>query len=71
MSIKSHFTFSVTFQSYTGASVNVTISVGMCSYEVGLGKENFFKAADDSLYQAKRNGKNQTIIAETSKKEPV
>ncbi|WP_144475424.1 diguanylate cyclase [Cytobacillus oceanisediminis] len=51
--------------------MNVTISVGMCSYEVGLGKENFFKAADDSLYQAKRNGKNQTIIAETSKKEPV
>lgn len=41
----------------------VTISIGMCSYEVGLGKENFFKAADESLYQAKRNGKNQTVLA--------
>jgi diguanylate cyclase len=44
----------------------VTISVGMCSYEMGLGKENLFKAADDSLYQAKRNGKNQTVIADIS-----
>ncbi|WP_079504934.1 GGDEF domain-containing protein [Mesobacillus jeotgali] len=41
----------------------VTVSVGMCSYEAGLDKENFFKAADDSLYQAKRNGKNQTVMA--------
>lgn len=41
----------------------VTISVGMCSYVAGLGKESFFKAADDSLYEAKRNGKNQTVVA--------
>lgn len=40
-----------------------TVSIGMCSYEAGLGKEAFFKAADMSLYQAKRNGKNQTIMA--------
>ncbi|CEG21489.1 putative diguanylate cyclase YcdT [Planococcus massiliensis] len=41
---------------------SVTVSIGMCSYEVGLGKEAFFKAADNSLYKAKRNGKNQTIM---------
>lgn len=41
----------------------VTVSVGMCSYEAGLGKETFFKTADTSLYQAKKNGKNQTIMA--------
>lgn len=41
----------------------VTVSIGMCSYEVGLGKEAFFKAADNSLYQAKKNGKNQVFMA--------
>ncbi|NRD76774.1 diguanylate cyclase [Bacillus sp. BRMEA1] len=48
----------------------VTVSIGMCSYSKGLGKENFFKTTDECLYQAKRNGKNQTVLANIHR-EPV
>lgn len=41
----------------------VTVSIGMCPYRKGLGKENFFKTADECLYRAKRKGKNQTVLA--------
>jgi diguanylate cyclase (GGDEF)-like protein len=41
----------------------VTVSIGMCSYSKGLGKERFFKAADESLYQAKHKGKNQIVLS--------
>jgi len=39
----------------------VTISIGVCTYQQGLGKENFFKRADERLYQAKRSGKNRMV----------
>lgn len=40
----------------------VTVSIGVCAYEPGLGKESLFKGADAALYKAKRSGKNRTIV---------
>lgn len=40
----------------------VTISIGLCSYQPGDGKEKLFRNADAALYRAKRNGKNQVMI---------
>jgi diguanylate cyclase (GGDEF)-like protein len=43
----------------------VTISIGVASYpEHGVEIEALLKAADDALYQAKREGKNRVILAE-------
>ncbi|MGJ7912554.1 GGDEF domain-containing protein [Neobacillus sp. LXY-1] len=44
----------------------VTVSIGLSSYDRGRGKENFFKMTDDCLYEAKHNGKNQTVIAKNT-----
>ena len=41
---------------------NVTVSVGLNTYIKGIGKEKLFTGADQSLYTAKRSGKNMTII---------
>ncbi|MBD0380132.1 GGDEF domain-containing protein [Paenibacillus sedimenti] len=40
----------------------VTISIGLCEYSKGMGKEQFFGGADQSLYTAKKTGKNKTVI---------
>jgi diguanylate cyclase (GGDEF)-like protein len=40
----------------------VTISIGVHDYQKGCTKESLFKGADEALYAAKRNGRNQTII---------
>jgi diguanylate cyclase len=37
----------------------VTVSIGLSQYAPGKGKETFFAEADESLYCAKRYGKNQ------------
>jgi diguanylate cyclase (GGDEF)-like protein len=39
----------------------VTISVGVTSYSKGDSERSLFKRADDALYQAKSNGKNQVV----------
>jgi len=41
----------------------VTLSAGLATYVPGLGKEAFFRRADEALYDAKRRGKNRTAIA--------
>ncbi|MBP2000473.1 two-component system cell cycle response regulator [Paenibacillus shirakamiensis] len=41
----------------------ITISIGICSYLPGDGKEQFFRKADDALYKAKRTGKNKVVYA--------
>jgi diguanylate cyclase (GGDEF)-like protein len=42
----------------------VTISIGVASYpEHGVDIEALLKAADDALYQAKREGKNRVVLA--------
>lgn len=42
----------------------VTISIGLHEYRKGSSKEELFAWADKSLYEAKRTGKNKTIIFE-------
>ncbi|MDU0203218.1 GGDEF domain-containing protein [Paenibacillus sp. MAH-36] len=41
---------------------SVTISIGLSEYQPGTSKELLFAGADQSLYTAKKTGKNKTII---------
>jgi diguanylate cyclase (GGDEF)-like protein len=41
----------------------VTVSIGLNSYNPGMGKEELFHGADVALYQAKNTGKNRTALA--------
>lgn len=43
----------------------VTISIGLSEYQPGTSKELLFAGADQSLYTAKKTGKNKTIIHTT------
>jgi diguanylate cyclase (GGDEF)-like protein len=43
---------------------SVTISVGLQTYRTGMHKQAFFEGADNSLFVAKRQGKNRVIIQE-------
>lgn len=44
-------------------SFAVTVSIGIATYPDGIGsKEEFIERADKALYQAKKNGRNQSII---------
>ncbi|MFZ7121806.1 MAG: GGDEF domain-containing protein [Eubacteriaceae bacterium] len=45
-----------------GQRFNVTASFGVCSLEKKVEIKEFIKCADDKLYQAKSNGKNQTVM---------
>lgn len=45
----------------------VTISTGVNEYRQNKGKENFFQGADASLYEAKRTGKNKTILCQETR----
>ncbi|NHN29235.1 GGDEF domain-containing protein [Paenibacillus agricola] len=40
----------------------VTISIGIHDYRKGCTKEMLFKGADEALYDAKRSGRNKTVI---------
>jgi len=41
----------------------ITVSIGLCNYELGMGKENLFRKADDALYLAKKKGENNVVTA--------
>lgn len=41
----------------------VTISMGMAGFSQGESRENWFARADRALYQAKANGRDQTVVA--------
>lgn len=49
-----------------GVSIGVTVSLGVASFPSKniTDKSSLLKAADDALYQAKRAGKNKTVIAD-------
>jgi len=50
---------------YSGTKLNVTISVGICKYtSVSSSIEKIVKMADEALYLAKQNGRNQVCVAE-------
>lgn len=42
----------------------ITVSIGLCSYQVRDGKELLFRKTDDALYNAKRSGKNRVVTSE-------
>jgi diguanylate cyclase (GGDEF)-like protein len=46
-----------------GARVSLTISAGAAAARPGAAMRTVVAAADDALYQAKRGGRNQTIVA--------
>ncbi len=42
----------------------ITFSAGVTQYQAGESQEDLFKRADEALYRAKKNGKNQVVAAE-------
>ncbi|NGM82965.1 GGDEF domain-containing protein [Paenibacillus sp. 7124] len=49
----------------------ITVSIGLCPYRAGDGKELLFRRTDEALYQAKRSGKNRVITAGEHRLVPV
>jgi len=48
---------------YHGDSVKITVSCGVSSFREGDTLEQVFERADQALYKAKENGRNQCVIA--------
>jgi len=44
--------------------IPVTISLGVAEYQQAETSDSWLKRADDALYQAKENGRNQICIAD-------
>lgn len=49
-------------------TISVTISIGVASSEAGASTQDIIKKADEALYAAKQNGRNQTVSAEAMPK---
>ncbi|MNP46444.1 response regulator PleD [compost metagenome] len=47
----------------------ITVSIGLCDYQLGDGKELLFRKTDNALYAAKHGGKNAVITASHSTRE--
>lgn len=41
----------------------ITVSIGLCNYQLGDRKEHLFRTTDQALYEAKRSGKNTVVTA--------
>jgi diguanylate cyclase (GGDEF)-like protein len=51
---------------------SVTVSIGVAAYpDSGAEAETLLRAADKALYQAKANGRNRVVIAETILPDPI
>ena len=48
---------------YHGEAVTITVSCGVSSFNEGDSVEKVFERADQALYKAKENGRNQCVIA--------
>lgn len=49
---------------YHGEAVTITVSCGISSFRNGDSLDSVFDRADRALYQAKKNGRNQCMLAE-------
>lgn len=47
---------------FNGIKSHITVSIGISKYQEGIGNDDWIKNADEKLYEAKYNGKNQTIM---------
>jgi diguanylate cyclase (GGDEF)-like protein len=52
-----------TFQPDAGATVSVTVSIGMAQLRSGEDASCLIRRADKALYQSKQKGKNQVVAA--------
>ncbi|MCL1146304.1 GGDEF domain-containing protein [Shewanella marinintestina] len=50
-----------TFKLKEQANINITVSIGLSSYRKGIALPNLLRQADQRLYRAKHNGRNQVI----------
>jgi diguanylate cyclase (GGDEF)-like protein len=50
---------------YAMGTINVTLSLGVSSWQKIESTEMFIKRADEALYQAKRSGRNRVVLAKT------
>ncbi|MCQ8878518.1 GGDEF domain-containing protein [Pseudoalteromonas shioyasakiensis] len=48
-----------------GHKISLTVSIGVAKYQPGQTLKQTIKTADEKLYQAKRNGRNQVVIDTT------
>jgi diguanylate cyclase (GGDEF)-like protein len=51
----------------SGITIKITVSIGATSYAPGMKevtKSQLIHVADEALYQAKKNGRNQTVAKE-------
>ncbi|MNE65705.1 putative diguanylate cyclase YcdT [compost metagenome] len=44
----------------------ITVSIGLCDYQLGDGKELLFRKTDNALYKAKHGGKNMVVTVSSS-----
>lgn len=48
----------------TGKQLQITISLGVATYQLGQGKSRLIARADEALYASKRSGRNRVTVAE-------
>jgi diguanylate cyclase (GGDEF)-like protein len=58
-----HETGSVPPDSALGVAVGVTVSAGLAASSAGMKPEEVLRKSDEALYEAKRTGRNRTVIA--------
>lgn len=51
---------------YNDLTLNITASIGATTYKSEFSKEQFIEIADEALYKAKENGKDQTVFLNES-----
>ena len=59
------------FEYSLSGEANVTTSIGVAGYVMGISAEEMMGKADDALYQAKNAGRNCVYVASTEKKSSV
>lgn len=47
----------------SGVRAKITVSVGVATYQLGMGKQKLVSRADEALYTSKREGRNRVTVA--------